>query len=77
MKVIIVVRYMVGNKGEKMESVSLQQIINGLMSISTKGNDTLVMADCIRALAVFSQQLEKAGASVSAVQIPEEEKKEE
>lgn len=64
-------------KGEKMESVSLQQIINGLMSISTKGNDTLIMADCIRALAVFSQQLEKAGASVTAVQIPEEEKKEE
>lgn len=60
-----------------MESVSLQQIINGLMSISTKGNDTLVMADCIRALAVFAQQLEKAGASVSAVQIPKEEKKEE
>lgn len=77
MKVIIVVRYMVGNKGEKMESVSLQQIINGLMSIPTKGNDTLIMADCIRALAVFSQQLEKAGASVTAVQIPEEEKKEE
>lgn len=60
-----------------MESVSLQQIINGLMSIYTKGNDTLVMADCIRALAVFAQQLEKAGASISAVQIPKEEKKEE
>lgn len=60
-----------------MESVSLQQIINGLMSISTKGNDTLVMADCIRALAVFAQQLEKAGVSVNAVQIPKEEKKEE
>ncbi len=60
-----------------MENVSLQQIISGLMSISTKGNDTLVMADCIRALAVFAQQLEKAGASVNAVQIPKEEKKEE
>ena len=60
-----------------MESVSLQQIINGLMSISTKGNDTLVMADCIRALAAFAQQLEKAGASINAVQIPKEEKKEE
>lgn len=60
-----------------MENVSLQQIISGLMSISTKGNDTLVMADCIRALAVFVQQLEKAGASVNAVQIPKEEKKEE
>lgn len=60
-----------------MENVSLQQIISGLMSISTKGNDTLVMADCIRALAVFTQQLEKAGASVNAVQIPKEEKKEE
>lgn len=66
-----------GIKGEKMESVSLQQIINGLMSISTRGNDTLVMADCIRALAAFAQQLEKAGASISAVQIPKEEKKEE
>ena len=60
-----------------MENVSLQQIISGLMSISTKGNDTLVMADCIRALAAFTQQLEKAGASISAVQIPKEEKKEE
>lgn len=60
-----------------MENISLQQIISGLMSISTKGNDTLVMADCIRALAVFAQQLEKAGASVNAVQIPKEEKKEE
>ena len=60
-----------------MESVSLQLIINGLMSISTRGNDTLVMADCIRALAVFAQQLEKAEASVSAVQIPKKEKKEE
>ena len=60
-----------------MENVSLQQIISGLMSISTKGNDTLVMADCIRALAIFAQQLEKAGASVNAVQIPKEEKKEE
>lgn len=60
-----------------MENVSLQQIISGLMSISTKGNDTLVMADCIRALAAFAQQLEKAGASISAVQIPKEEKKEE
>ena len=60
-----------------MESVSLQQIINGLMSIYTKGNDTLVMADCIRALVVFAQQLEKTGASISAVQIPKEEKKEE
>ena len=60
-----------------MENISLQQIINGLMSIATKGNDTLVMADCIRALAVFAQQLEKAGASISAVQIPKEEKKEE
>ena len=60
-----------------MENVSLQQIISGLMSISTKGNDTLVMADCIRALAVFAQQLEKAGASVNAVQIPKAEKKEE
>lgn len=59
-----------------MDSISLQQIIKGLMSISTKGNDTLVMADCIRALAVFSQQLEKAGASVNVVQIPKEEKKE-
>ena len=60
-----------------MENISLQQIINGLMSIATKGNDTLVMADCIRALAAFTQQLEKAGASISAVQIPKEEKKEE
>lgn len=60
-----------------MENVSLQQIINGLMSISTKGNDTLIMADCIRALVAFAQQLEKAGASISAVQIPKEEKKEE
>lgn len=60
-----------------MENVSLQQIISGLMSISTKGNDTLVMADCIRALAFFAQQLEKAGASVNVVQIPKEEKKEE
>ena len=60
-----------------MENVSLQQIISGLMSISTKGNDTLVMADCIRALVVFAQQLEKSGASISAVQIPKEEKKEE
>lgn len=60
-----------------MENVSLQQIISGLMSISTKGNDTLVMADCIRALVVFAQQLEKAGASVNVVQIPKEEKKEE
>lgn len=60
-----------------MENVSLQQIISGLMSISTRGNDTLVMADCIRALAAFAQQLEKAGASISAVQIPKEEKKEE
>ena len=60
-----------------MENISLQQIINGLMSISTKGNDTLIMADCIRALAAFAQQLEKAGASISAVQIPKEEKKEE
>ena len=60
-----------------MENISLQQIINGLMSISTKGNDTLVMADCIRALVAFAQQLEKAGASISAVQIPKEEKKEE
>lgn len=60
-----------------MENVSLQQIISGLMSISTKGNDTLVMADCIRALAVFAQQLEKAGASVNVAQIPKEEKKEE
>lgn len=60
-----------------MENVSLQQIISGLMSISTKGNDTLVMADCIRALAAFAQQLEKAGASVNVVQIPKEEKKEE
>lgn len=60
-----------------MENVSLQQIISGLMSISTKGNDTLIMADCIRALAVFAQQLEKAGASVNVVQIPKEEKKEE
>ena len=60
-----------------MENVSLQQIISGLMSISTKGNDTLVMADCIRALAVFAQQLEKAGASVNVVQIPKEKKKEE
>ena len=60
-----------------MENVSLQQIISGLMSISTKGNDTLVMADCIRALAAFAQQLEKAGASINAVQIPKEEKKEE
>lgn len=60
-----------------MENISLQQIINGLMSIATKGNDTLVMADCIRALVVFAQQLEKSGASISAVQIPKEEKKEE
>ena len=60
-----------------MENISLQQIINGLMSIATKGNDTLVMADCIRALAVFAQQLEKSGASISVVQIPKEEKKEE
>lgn len=73
----LAVSHTVGNEGEKMEAVSLQQIINGLMSISTKGNDTLVMADCIRALAVFAQQLEKAGASISAVQIPKEEKKEE
>ena len=60
-----------------MENISLQQIINGLMSIATKGNDTLVMADCIRAIVVFEQQLEKSGASISAVQIPKEEKKEE
>ena len=47
------------------------------MSKSTKATDTQIIADSITDEVAFAQQLEKAGASISAVQIPKEEKKEE
>lgn len=41
---------------KKEELVFLNQIQNTLELISTKGEDTLLMADCLRALKHFIQQ---------------------
>ena len=37
----------------------LVTIFNALNSVSTKGQDTLVMADCLRELAAIVQDLDK------------------
>ena len=44
-----------------MEQEQLTRIYNTLMLISTKGEDTLIMADCLRAI----QQLTEAPMEVS------------
>ena len=36
----------------------LQRIYNTLMTITTKGEDTLVMADCLRALQQWASEME-------------------
>lgn len=37
--------------------MELEKIITTLMRVETKGENTLIMADCIRALAVFSEEV--------------------
>lgn len=40
------------------QSMQLQRIFNTLMTIETKGENTLIMADCLRALQQLSQLIE-------------------
>ena len=37
----------------------LQRIYNTMLMISTRGEDTLLMADCLRALQKFAQDAQK------------------
>lgn len=48
----------------KMQQEQLTRIYNTLMLISTKGEDTLIMADCLRAI----QELTKAPMMVDSQQ---------
>ena len=42
----------------KEQLMQLQRIFNTLMTIETKGENTLIMADCLRALQQLSQSIE-------------------
>ena len=42
-----------------MDLTQLQRIYNTMLMISTRGEDTLLMADCLRALQKFAQDAQK------------------
>lgn len=44
----------------------LSRIYNTLLEVNTKGEDTLIMADCIRALQQELTQIAQSGASAAA-----------
>ena len=41
----------------KEQLIQLHKIYNTLLTIETKGESTLIMADCIRALGVFAKDI--------------------
>ena len=55
---------------EKLETLS--RIYNTLLLINTKGEDTLVMADCLRAMQEFAQTIEIIEPNTSAPMAIEE-----
>ena len=55
------------------DGIDLKQVINGLNTIMTKGDDTLIMADCLRALNTIAVALNSAGITVTTLGVSQEE----
>ena len=55
------------------DGIDLKQIINGLMTIMTKGDDTLIMADCLRALNIIAVALNSAGITATTLGVSQKE----
>lgn len=47
----------------------LARIYNTLLTIETKGENTLIMADCVRALQELAQGIQQNDGSVPAVEV--------
>lgn len=55
----------------------LSRIYNTMLEIRTKGEDTMIMSDCLRALEQVVQQVVKANQQPAADSVPVEEAAEE
>jgi len=49
--------------------VQLSRIYNTLLTVETKGENTLIMADCVRALQQLAQEIQQNPAPVDAEKV--------